>query len=72
MPRLPALKAQQVVKALERAGFIFVRQKGSHRILVKGSIGVTVPMHNKDLKRGTLKHIVKQAGLTLKEFLDLL
>lgn len=63
MIKLPALKPREVVKALEKAGFVFERQKGSHKIYVKGKIGVTVPYHNKDLKSGTLKHIIKQSGI---------
>ena len=72
MAKLPALKPKEVIKVLERAGFSFVRQKGSHRIYVKGNIGITVPYHNKDLKKGTLRHIIKQSGLTVEKFLKLL
>ena len=72
MPKLPALKPGDAIKALEKAGFSFVRQKGSHRIYLKGHIGITVPCHAKDLRKGTLRHIIKQSGLTVKEFLDLL
>lgn len=72
MPKLPVLGPKEVAKALERAGFVFVRQKGSHKIYVRGSKGVTIPYHNKDLKTGTLKHIIKQSGLELKQFIDLL
>jgi predicted RNA binding protein YcfA (HicA-like mRNA interferase family) len=72
MPKLPALKPKEVIKVLEKAGFSFVRQKGSHRIYVKGNVGITIPYHNKDLKKGTLRHIIKQAGLTVREFLQLL
>lgn len=72
MPKLPPLKPKQVIKILEKAGFSFVRQKGSHRIYVKGNIGITIPFHNKEMKRGTLRHIIKQAGLTIEEFLKLL
>ena len=72
MPKLPVLKPREVIAALERAGFIFERQKGSHRIYVKGRVGVIVPYHNKDLKRKTLKHIITQSGLELKQFLDFL
>ena len=71
MPKLPALSSSQVAKILERANFEFVRQKGSHRIFVKGNIGVTVPMHNKDLRKGTLHKIITQSGLTVEEFLEL-
>lgn len=71
MPKLPVLKPREIVKALERAGFVFERQKGSHRIYVKSKVGVTIPYHNKDLKIGTLRHIIKQSGLETKQFLDL-
>jgi len=72
MPKLPALKPKEVIKVLEKAGFSFARQRGSHRIYVKGNIGVTIPFHNKDLKKGTLRHIVKQASLATEDFLKLL
>ena len=72
MPKLPALKPREVIKALERAGFVFVRQKGSHRIYTKQNLGVTVPYHNGDLKVGTLRHIIKQSGLEVGEFLKLI
>lgn len=72
MPKLPVLKPREVIKVLERAGFVFERQKGSHKIYVKNNLGVTVPYHNKDLKRKTLKHIITQSGFELKQFLDLI
>lgn len=72
MTRLPVLKPKEVIAALERAGFIFGRQKGSHRIYLKGNLGVTVSYHNKDLKPKTLKHIIKQSGLELSEFIKFL
>jgi predicted RNA binding protein YcfA (HicA-like mRNA interferase family) len=71
-PKLPSLKSREVIKVLEKLGFVFVRQKGSHRIYVKGSIGITIPYHTKDLKKGTLKAIIKQTGLSVEEFLKLL
>jgi len=72
MSKLPALKPRQVAKVLKRAGFILARSKGSHRIYVKGNVGITIPFHNKDLRKGTLRQIIKQSGLTLEEFLKLL
>jgi len=72
VPKIPALKPRQAVEVLERAGFKFVRQKGSHRIYVKGGVGVTIPRHNKDLKKGTLRAIIKGTGLGIDEFLKLL
>jgi len=57
--KLPSLKPRQVVKVLKKLGFVFVKQKGSHRIYVKGNIGITIPYHNKDLKKGTPRAIIK-------------
>lgn len=68
MPKLPAFNAKEVIRALEKAGFSFARQKGSHRIYVKDKIGVTVPYHSRDLRKATLHKIIKQAGLTPEEF----
>lgn len=72
MSNLPALKPREVIRALERTGFKFERQKGSHRIYIKNNVGITVPYHNKDLRIGTLKHIIKQSGLKSEQFLNLL
>lgn len=63
MPKLPALKPKEVARILERAGFVFGRQKGSHRIYIKGNKVITIPWHNQDLKKGTLHKIIKQASL---------
>ncbi|KKQ73757.1 MAG: hypothetical protein US94_C0026G0004 [Berkelbacteria bacterium GW2011_GWB1_38_5] len=54
MPRIPTFKPKEVIKILEKAGFKFVRQKGSHRIYLKNNRAVTVPYHNKDIRKGTL------------------
>ena len=64
MPALPILTAKQVVKGLERNGFTFARQKGSHATYRHGDGRIAVvPMHSGDLKRGTLRSILRQAGL---------
>ena len=65
-------KTQRVIKALEHNGFYVHHVSGSHYILKKDGLRVTVPYHNKDLKPGTLKSIIEQAGMTAEEFLDLL
>lgn len=72
MPKLPVLKAREVVKALERVGFLFIRQKGSHRIYGRENRLVTIPYHTKELKPKTLHHIIKQSGLEREEFIELL
>ncbi len=74
--RLPSLKAREVVRALERAGFVVVRSSGSHHRLVNKTDPTrqtTVPVHGgKDVPRGTLRAIIDQAGFTVEEFIDLL
>ncbi|HLZ11830.1 MAG TPA: type II toxin-antitoxin system HicA family toxin [Candidatus Acidoferrum sp.] len=75
MPKLPSVPGERVVRALKRAGFVELRQKGSHVSLEKRTaeavLKTVVPMHPA-LAKGTLSDILKQAGLTLEEFLDLL
>jgi predicted RNA binding protein YcfA (HicA-like mRNA interferase family) len=71
---LPAIRSKELIRALERAGFSVQRVTGSHYILkhpAKPELRITVPFHNRDLKRGTLQSIVKQAGFTNEEFLEL-
>lgn len=73
--RVPVLKPKDVLRALERAGFAVHHVTGSHYILKhpeKVRLRVTLPWHNKDLKRGTLRSIIGQAGYTMDEFADLL
>ena len=72
MPKIPALKPSEVVRALERAGFVRVRQRGSHLRLKQGNLSVTVPMHSGDLPSTVLRSILRQAQLTEDEFLALL
>jgi predicted RNA binding protein YcfA (HicA-like mRNA interferase family) len=69
---LPLLPAREVIRALEKAGFRRVGQRGSH-VKLKGLAGnvVIVPMHD-ELARGTLHSVLKQAGLSTDEFLNLL
>ena len=73
MPELPRVSAQQCVAALERAGFVFVSQKGSHRKYRHPDTGrrCVVPMH-RELAVGTLASILRQAGMTPTDFVELL
>lgn len=72
---LPVISGREAVKALCRAGFRVVRQRGSHVRLEKMKedrmIKLTVPLH-KSLKKGTLRRIIEDAGLTVQEFNKLL
>ena len=75
-PSLPAVNARLVLAALRQAGFLVDRIVGSHHVLVHPGDArrtVTVPLHGaRDLKPGTLRNIIRQAGLTVDEFRDLL
>jgi predicted RNA binding protein YcfA (HicA-like mRNA interferase family) len=72
MTKVPSLNYEQVVKALRRDGWVVVRQKGSHIRLHKHTsektLKLTVPAH-KPIKRSTLSHILKQANLSVDEFM---
>ena len=69
MPKLPPMTSREVEAILQRAGFVFVRQSG-HRYWRNGSNSVPVPSHPGDLPVGTLRNIVRQAGMTVDEFLS--
>ncbi len=67
-PALPVLSGVEAIRVLERAGFAQVSRRGSHAKL-RGTSGrvVIVPLHDQ-LARGTLRSIVRQAGLSVEEF----
>ena len=67
MPKLPRTSAKVVIRTLERMGFKQVRQRGSHVIMRKGSDGCVVPLH-KELAVGTLAGVLKQANVSVEEF----
>jgi len=71
MTKVPSLPYDQVVRALQRDGWVVVRQKGSHVRLQKHTptetLKLTIPAHH-PIKRSTLSHILKQAKLTVGEF----
>ncbi len=73
--KLPVISEKEAIKALEGAGFIAVRQRGSHirmkKVTSETVINITIPLHD-TLDRGTLKGIIRSAGLTAEEFIDLL
>jgi len=75
MTRLPSLGFEKVIKALQRDGWVIIRQRGSHIRLHKHTrievLKLTVPAHS-PIKRSTLAHILKQARITREEFESLL
>ncbi|HLC63025.1 MAG TPA: type II toxin-antitoxin system HicA family toxin [Candidatus Nanoarchaeia archaeon] len=64
--KIPQISGKELVKLLQRQGFVVVRQKGSHIRLEKntleGTIKITIPNHSV-LKKGTLHHILKSTGI---------
>ncbi|GGA54099.1 type II toxin-antitoxin system HicA family toxin [Sphingomonas psychrolutea] len=69
MRRLPRLSSREAIRALERLGFVRVRQKGSHIVLKRGSLTCIVP-ERRELKLGTLSGMLDQADITVDELLD--
>jgi predicted RNA binding protein YcfA (HicA-like mRNA interferase family) len=74
MSKLPSLTPQKVISILKGKGFVLERTKGSHQIYRNPETKrlVVVPFHKKDLPKGTLVEILKQAGLSREELNDLL
>ncbi len=74
--KLPVVNGKRIIHALTRAGFFVDRIVGSHHVLVypnDPTRTVTVPVHaGRDLKPGTVRSIIRQAGFTVEEFADLL
>lgn len=66
--KLPVISGERLIKILVREGFTVRRQAGSHVVLQKGNVVFSVPLH-KELKKGTLKAILKQSGLSLEDLL---
>ncbi len=71
MPKLPCVSGAQAVRALERLGFAVARQRGSHIVMRRGSSGCVVPNH-RELKTGTLSGVLKQAGVSVEDFINAL
>lgn len=75
MSKVPVLSYREIVRALQRDGWVVVRQRGSHIRLQKHTIDqtlkLTVPAH-RPVKRSTLAHILRQGQVDLDRFLDLL
>ena len=71
MPDLPHLSGREIIRALERLGFVQARQRGSHVVMKKsapeGNVGCVVPTHS-EVAIGTLRSILKQAKVSADEF----
>jgi predicted RNA binding protein YcfA (HicA-like mRNA interferase family) len=75
MSEIPSLNARKVVRALKRAGFVEDRQRGSHLVLIHpvSRVRTVVPVHaGRTIKTPLLRSIIREANLSVEEFLDLL
>jgi predicted RNA binding protein YcfA (HicA-like mRNA interferase family) len=73
VPQLPVISGRTARRAFEKAGWTFDRQRGSHMVLVRTGIPVnlSVPDH-RELDRGLLRGLIRDAGMTIDQFLMLL
>jgi predicted RNA binding protein YcfA (HicA-like mRNA interferase family) len=67
MPKFPGLSGSDIIKALQKLGFNVIRQSGSHIVLKRNGIGCVAPNH-KEVKVGTVNGLLRQAGISAKEF----
>ena len=73
MPKLPIIKPREVIKFLEHEGFFLKRSKGSHlRYHHSDGKKTTIAFHNKPLRKGTLKSILRQSELSIFDLLSFL
>jgi len=71
MPPLPVLGGRDVVRAFESFGWEVARQRGSHVILVREGHRATLSVPDvREVARGTLRSLIRQAGLTVEQFLE--
>ena len=73
MPKLPSLKPREVVKRLKKLGFIEHHQAGSHLTLKHPQTGrrAVVPLHLKDIKKGTVHALLREAQIDRNTFINI-
>jgi predicted RNA binding protein YcfA (HicA-like mRNA interferase family) len=73
VPKVPAFTPEEIVRILLRRGFVLDRSKGSHRIYIHPQTRrrVVVPFHAGDLPKGTFHEILRQAGISRDDWLNL-
>ena len=74
MSKLPVVRSTELARVARQLGFVFDRQKGSHAIYFRRTDRrrVVIPMHNRDLKPGTLHGLTQDMGITREELIALL
>lgn len=74
MPKLPVVSSKQAIRAFEKIGYEFNHQTGSHLIYRRSQpphLHLSIP-ERKELAKGTLRSLIRQSGITVDEFIDLL
>jgi predicted RNA binding protein YcfA (HicA-like mRNA interferase family) len=73
MPQLPVVSGREARRAFERTGWVFNRQRGSHMVLIRPGmpINLSIPDH-RELDRGLLRGLIRDAGMSVAEFVALL
>ena len=69
MPKLPRMSGEDAVKVFRKLGFLVARQRGSHIVMRRGDRGCVIPLH-RELAVGTLRNAIRQAGITVEEFVE--
>lgn len=74
MPKLPSVRPRQIARFLEQNGFLLDHRSGSHVVYYQPATGrrAVVPQHNRDLPKGTLMSLLREAGFTREELIDFL
>ncbi|MBI5667480.1 MAG: type II toxin-antitoxin system HicA family toxin [Chloroflexi bacterium] len=73
MSKLPDVSSRECINALLKAGFVVARQRGSHIILYREDpYAKTIVPQRREISRGTLRRILRDAGVTVDEFIELL
>ena len=72
MPKLPVVSGKECIRRFQQAGWRQVRQRGSHVVMLKtGEIAsLSIPLH-RELAPGTLRSLIRAAGMTVEEFVNL-
>ncbi len=73
MPKLPVVSGEQAVRVFQRAGWRADRQRGSHVVMLKEGLNVSlsIPQH-RELAPGTLRSLIRLSGMTVAQFIELL
>jgi len=69
MPELPRISGDEAIRIFKKLGFYEARQKGSHVVMRRDDKGCVIPRH-RELAVGTLRSAIRQAGITVEEFVE--